>query len=174
MHAVIQGNREVIQQGLDLIQNMTREQYNYRAQPYIQSSVGEHLRHILDIFYALVHEEAQGFINYDIKRRGAEVESNVHQGIAELGEIADWLAGIDETKLGRSVQVNVEVTLKETRSISAKSTLARELAFVASHAAHHYALMSVAAKLGGISVDRKIGLAPNTASFVREEEACAQ
>ena len=66
------------------------------------------------------------------------------------------------------------MTLEETESTVIPTTEIRELVFVGSHAVHHYALISIIAQLQGIETEENLGIAPATASFLREESGCAQ
>ena len=51
--SVILGNVEAVQQGMRLIQSLTDEQYQYVAAPYVSSSIGQHFRHLIDLFCAV-------------------------------------------------------------------------------------------------------------------------
>ena len=61
-----------------------------------------------------------------------------------------------------------EVSLSETESVCISSSFIRELIFTSSHTVHHYALISVLAKLQGAKIQSGVGVAPATASFIRD------
>ena len=69
-----------------------------------------------------------------------------------------------------SIPVETEVALSDTLSVETLSQLEREVAFAASHATHHYALIKVLAILLGYKPDPELGFAPATATFLREQE----
>ena len=164
---VIQGNLEAIEQGIALLRKLTPQQYNHRARPLVQSTIGEHMRHVLDLYHSLMAADKDSFVDYDVRRRGAAVETCQATAIAELQAIARWLGALTEQQLAATVTVSSEVTLYEKTVAQTVSCLARELIFVGSHTVHHYATISILAKSCDVDVSDAFGLAPATASFVR-------
>jgi len=55
--------------------------------PLFDSTIGQHLRHILDLYMALIEPHGTGNINYDIRRRGIALEHQRAAGIAELRQV---------------------------------------------------------------------------------------
>lgn len=51
-------------------------------------------------------------------------------------------------------------------SVHLQSTLSRELVFASSHTVHHFALISVIARLQSVEVTSAFGVAPATASYL--------
>lgn len=182
VRCVIRGNLEVVEQGLRLISCLTDEQY-ISVTPPVKSSIAEHIRHILDMYFAIIRRDGD-IIDYDARRRGHLVERNKERARLELSEVRDWLALFDlgMENLGRNCErynnprlnIKTEVALEETESTIVPTTEVRELVFVGSHAVHHYALISIIAQLQGIETEENLGVAPATASFFREESGCAQ
>lgn len=74
----------------------------------------------------------------------------------------------------RVVRVKSEISLQKSASVTLESSLMRELVFVGSHTVHHYALIKVIANDQGLQVSSNFGIAPATASFLRNEVECAQ
>ena len=137
------------------------------------SSIGQHFRHILDMYLAVTPAlsavtSSPPVIDYDIRRRGAAVETERKSAIAELQDLEQALLN-RTTQLNLPVLVKTEVCLHSTRCASMHSTLARELAFISTHAVHHFALIQVLARLLGASVDKSVGLAPASASHQRAD-----
>ncbi|MFT5083286.1 MAG: hypothetical protein ACI9Y1_001327 [Lentisphaeria bacterium] len=193
IRSVIKGNIEAIDQGLRLVSALSDAQYQYIATPYVKSSVGQHFRHVVDMFFALINAKVLDCVDYDVRRRGASVESERLVAIAELERIRVWMLGCLDPAVLRSlakidsIAVQTEVTLEDTHSVVLSSNLVRELVFTSSHAVHHYALISVIAKFQGVELEENLGIAPATATFLRDEahsldapsadrqgEACAQ
>jgi len=185
--SILAGNVEAIDQGIRLLDSLTDDQYVYLAAPYVSSSIGQHFRHVLDMFTAISTCRAGALIDYDKRRRGADVEVSRERAIKELNVVRNWMdsrilelekGNID---LGEDVAIKTEVCIDETHSATLRSTMLRELVFTSSHAVHHYALISVIAKIQGISLEKNLGVAPATATFMRSEasieddrSACAQ
>jgi len=171
--SVIVGNIEAIDQGIELVGKLTDSQYCHVAAPYVQSSIGQHFRHVVDMFFAIVASSSEGIIDYDRRRRGAAIETERQAALNELAQAREAMQGLlSEIELlleQPPVAIKSEVTIEQTHSVVINSTTLRELIFTSSHAVHHYALISVIAKLQGISLDKNVGIAPATATFLRNE-----
>lgn len=182
VRCVIQGNLEVVEQGLRLLLSLTDEQY-INVTPPVKSSIAEHIRHILDMYFAIIRRDGDT-IDYDARRRGHCMERDKEQAQTELNEVRDWLRLFDlgMEKLSRNserynnprLNIKTEVALEDAASAIVPTTEVRELVFVGSHAIHHYALIDIGAKLQGIETEDYLGVTPATASFLREESGCAR
>lgn len=177
MNKLITGSVESVDQLLAFIEGLNDTEYQFVATPWFTSSIGQHLRHIVDLYLALMSEGMMGnapqqeCIDYDVRRRGAPVESRRDVGVAEMKAIRHWLTQITANDLASEVWVNTEVALTEQQSVAVKSSFARELCFASSHLTHHLAIMAAIAKMAGKTVDSALGLAPATATFTRLQEA---
>ncbi|WP_086932773.1 DinB family protein [Agarilytica rhodophyticola] len=175
VRSVVIGNIEAVDQGIGLIESLSDEQYQFVVTPYVKSTIGQHFRHVVDMFLAITAPKQEGLIDFDARRRGADIETCRTTAIAELQQIKDWMVVCLEhisgrlPKLEQHVLVQTEVTIEETHSVTIPTTTLRELIFASSHAVHHYALISVIAKLQGVELDENLGVAPATATFLREE-----
>jgi len=175
LSCVIDGNNEVLGQANTVLLRLTDAQYRSVNDAYGCSSIGQHFRHILDMYRAVTPALSAApspapIIDYDVRRRGAAVETERKSAIAELQDLKHAL--INRTApLDLQVEVKTEVCIDSTRCASMRSTLARELAFISSHAVHHFALIQLLARLLGASVDKSVGLAPASASHQRAEQS---
>lgn len=187
---VIRGNIEAIHQGIDLISSLSDEQYVHIASPYVSSSIGAHFRHVVDMYNALmvndVNKQTVGIVDYDVRRRGALIEERRDVALEELQSLERWImqlvdnmpescdVDVPSKQKCQSILVKNEVTLSDSHSVIVESSLVRELIFVGSHAVHHYALIQVIAKLQGVVLSGSLGVAPATATFLREQSAKAE
>ena len=78
-----------------------------------KSSIGEHLRHILDLFFALAKQPDIGVVDYDHRRRGAPVETDLLVGISELQEIKSMVRSIEN----RSNLMSLSPSCQKQRSL---------------------------------------------------------
>lgn len=174
LESVIEGNIEALAQGAELVSSLTDEQYCQIVTDYAHSSIGEHFRHIIDLFLAVTTGYPNRLVNYDLRRRGTQVERCRQTALTELADIQQWLCHfLDQYQRDNmsdddlSVEVISEVSLVKTEAVSVQSSYIRELIFVGSHAVHHYALIAILAKLQGVKVKDSFGIAPTTASYLR-------
>ena len=166
---IVQGNLEAIDQLAKFINGLSSMEYQFTDSELYESSIGQHLRHVLDLYHALIHPEQPDVIDYDKRRRGLPLESHKEPAMLELAEIHQWLGHLTEQQLGATHTVKTEILLSSSISVTMPSSLARELCFTSSHLIHHLAQMASIAKLAGHSVDNNIGQAPATVSFIRNE-----
>lgn len=171
--SIVAGNIQAIDQALSFLHQLNDAQYTSVQAPYVTSSIGQHMRHIVDVFFAITCRVDPVTIDYDVRRRGAEIETSRIVAIEELHQVRDWMASFeilpDAINQNHPINIRTEVALEDTQSVELPTTIARELVFTSSHAVHHFALISIIAKLQGIELDESFGLAPATATFIRNE-----
>ena len=170
MHKVILGSIEVLHQLVQFIQQLDDESYSCSPQPLFDSPIGNHVRHILDIYQALMQDQ-HSLIDYDQRRRGADVESKRVAALKELIIIENWLMALDSSEFETVKIVKTEVCVSQQNSEKFTSTLGRELCFASSHATHHLALLVAIAKSMNIKINGQLGIAPATATFLRKQQA---
>lgn len=163
----VAGNLEAISQGLELCNQLDQASYNHKAVPYVQSSIGEHLRHIIDLYLAVKDETKVGVVDYDHRRRGAQVETDLETGINELMQVKTWLEQLTDSELAKSVSILSEASIATQQVCEMPSTMRRELLFVASHTIHHFALIKVIAVHCNVETSEHLGYAPATATYLR-------
>jgi len=115
------------------------------------------MRHIADHYRALEKIE-NGVLSYQSRRRNTLIESVVHVAIAEFSEIERILTVLQPGPIA----VIAEVNFLGGASVSVDSSIARELAFVASHAVHHHAMIAVLLHALGKQPPANLGVAPAT------------
>ena len=169
MNKIAASNLESLDQMITFIDSLSDAEYQYVPKPLFDSSIGQHLRHILDLFIALVNSTKEE-VNYDIRRRGAPVETDKQLGLIELNDIRVWVSKASDKDINRNILVHTETALNNQQTDIFKSSFGRELCFASSHLVHHLAIMAAIAKMAGKEVDSKLGLAPATATYVRELE----
>lgn len=165
---VQQGCLDTLQQGLNFLQSLEDRHYVHVAAPHVTSSIGEHFRHLLDVFQAIV--KGDNCIDYNLRRRGHAVETCRSQAMAEMTEIMAWVSAKSNTELKAPVTVISEVTLSETLSCEMTSSLEREFTFAALHASHHFAMAKVSISLLDRQcdgVDENFGIAPATLTYLK-------
>lgn len=171
MIPVVKGNLETIQQAQGLLDSLDDSSYCHICTPHINSSIGQHIRHIIDNYLVIVNGFSKKHIDYNLRRRGAKVETCLTTAKQELNNIKQWLLTLSQEALATPVTIVSEVCLEEEQSDHLVSSLHRELIFVASHCIHHMALIGVAVKLQNLETPKHFGLAPATATYVRQQES---
>ena len=158
---------EVVGQAKACLNSLTPEQYRQVLTPHFSASVGQHMRHILDHYLAIMKGEETGVIDYDQRSRGSDLELQPDAALACWDDVTTWLAAACQQADSQAVNIQTEISIKRQSVTCCQSTLARELVFAASHAIHHFSLISVITSLQGITLDAELGIAPATASHLR-------
>jgi len=170
MQQIINGSIEALDQIIDFIKRLDNTSYHQVPTPLFDSSIGQHLRHILDLYQPLLTLNHSQTINYDIRRRGISLETVRNDGLSELQQIKTWLSHLTPNRLVQSLQISTQVSIVNSSPIQCMSSFARELCFASSHLVHHLALMVAIVKYLGQPVDAQLGLAPSTAIFLRNQQ----
>jgi len=132
------------------------------------SSIGAHVRHILERFQCFLAGLPEQAIDYDARKRDKSLESNPQSAAFALASI---LRRIDELDLsqfannGNIAAANVSVRESvhpQLGAVLVNSTLERELLSLISHSIHHLAIIAMLAKPLGYEFGDDFGKAPST------------
>jgi len=147
----------LLEDGLDLIEALSDEDYGFLADEGIWSSPGAHTRHLLDYVDCLVVGLDARRVDYVARKRRLDVERSREAGLAALRDAIETLR--------RLVAFDERLVL-EVRADAGEdwcgSTLARELRFVASHAIHHHALIRLTLSRRGVEAPPEYGVSAST------------
>lgn len=125
------------------------------------STIGQHVRHLLDHYAAILTCREGGEINYDHRERGTAVERKPSSAAEHARSLAGQLSGLASDRLCSAVHVRVMVNADGCEAVLG-STLERELAFAAHHAIHHQAMIAAMAREFGLATPEGFGKAPST------------
>jgi hypothetical protein len=169
-HAItLEDQLETVQQAKAYLLGLSAENYQVVIKPHFASSAGAHMRHILDHYLALKDGLNQGLINYNKRNRYSSVESCPKTALLQWQKVEQWLKEVSQLDTDISLTVVCETSVNKTQNTQTKSTLARELVFVSSHAVHHFSLLAVINSLLGNKDEINFGIAPSTATYVRQQ-----
>ena len=157
----------IIEQGLDLLSHLDEETYASPSPELKLSSIGEHYRHHLDYVAAFSRGLKDGEIDYDDRRRDQQIATKLEVAAEKTRELIAWLEDVNTEKMPREVIVRQLTCDNGDRRPSIHSTIDRELAFLISHAMHHYAIMGLAARIKGKSHPENLGVMPSTLKYER-------
>jgi uncharacterized damage-inducible protein DinB len=169
MQNIIDSSIEIFDQLNDFIESIDDDIYQDNSSTLFESSIGQHLRHILDIYHALIRNMADDIVDYDIRLRGSSVEASRGDALRTLHEIRAWLAGLCPHEITRNVKIRTEIAISEQHSSVLDTSFARELFFASNHTRHHLALMVTIAKVLGCNIGKHYGVAPATATYNRAQ-----
>jgi uncharacterized damage-inducible protein DinB len=152
----------ILEQGEDLLQSVSSEEFGRRNPQIFNGSIGGHYRHCLDHFSSWLRGFGAGEVNYDHRERDPRIETEPEFALCATRETRDALQRVRAEGLARPVMACCEVSYEHGDSPRTASSYSREMVYVVAHAIHHYALISVMARLMGVSLPVHFGVAPST------------
>ncbi|WP_163834260.1 DinB family protein [Spartinivicinus ruber] len=165
MKATIQGNLAVLSQAFKLIKQLSADDYHTPIPP-LNSSIGQHIRHVLDHYLHLQRWEPGTPLDYDQRKRGTDIEFNPVAALQQIEALQEWLERL--LYLDNQPMTLCSLVVDNPSPVTCATSFQRELLFSASHAVHHYALISVILKLKKIPVDDTFGVAPATLQYQQQ------
>ena len=149
-----------LNRGISLLNSINDDQYaNNSTAPYY-SSIGIHMRHILDVFNCIFEGIENGQIDLTARQRNELAETKVAVGLDYFDRIIALLNEVREEDLDRLVEVKDDLGLG---MITANYTIAAALIQAHSHAIHHFASIGYIISQMGINLpDGDFGYNPTT------------
>ncbi len=129
-------NTQILSDLKTLLFQLTDEQYNASLQLINGSSVGQHIRHVLDFYSCLL--EGTSLISYDQRKRELGISEDKNQALEKIEEIELFISKLD---LNRSVLLEQKMA---DSYFQIQSTFERELLYVMEHSIHHFAIVKIA------------------------------
>lgn len=155
---------EAVAQVIELV-DISRNIY-HRKTPFASSTIGKHVRHVIDHFHAYQRGIESGCIDYNLRNRCGDIETKPLLAITQLGAFNQWLdsSPVDSFELS----LVTEVSTRDCLSVTLQSNSHRELVYLLNHTYHHIALAATLARTLDVSPPERLGVAPATASYLRD------
>jgi hypothetical protein len=132
--------------------------------PAFGDTAGPHLRHVIEHHEALLMPLQAGVADYDRRARDRQLERQPALARQRLLALQRCLRAHAEADLSAPVRVPGLAGQHGESAFAVMSTFGRELAYVASHAVHHHALLRAHCVQHGLIVAETFGVAPATAA----------
>ncbi len=156
--------KEVLTQLMDTIGQLNADVYTQKIPLLGDSSIGEHTRHIIELFQQLNDGYQSGTVDYDQRKRDVRIQREIDVALECTAHLIAQLEKPDKRLLLSTVYNSHETEL-ETNYL-------RELMYNVEHCIHHQAIIKVALLyLGSAHVDENFGVAKSTLIY---KKACAQ
>lgn len=150
--------RQSLDELIDLLDQLSDQDYAKSCQALSNATIGEHTRHILEMFQCLENSYDRGILNYDDRERNNKIQTETE--FAKRGIIAIKTGLRSKNKLMYLEQVIDGLTIR------IQSNYYRELLYNLEHCIHHQALIKVAVlQFQNILVDENFGVARSTIEY---------
>ena len=142
----------------EILIQISSSDYSLPCTELSNTSIGEHTRHIIEMFQCLLLEYKSGTINYDNRKRNKLIQTETDYAILQIEEI---LLEINKPNKELILQQNGvdEVVVLNTNYY-------RELVYNLEHCIHHQALIKIGLQLNFYyPVDKNFGVAFSTIEY---------
>ncbi|WP_055443572.1 DinB family protein [Lacinutrix himadriensis] len=159
MNIVLQSSLFTLNKSRILLSNLSDEKLSDVSIPPYFSSVGSHIRHILD-FYDCIFNVVDNEVDLTARKRNLDVENCCNTAICYLDTIINKLEDLNDKDVKQQIVVIDDLGLGKTKI---DYTFAALLAQANSHTIHHYAIISyILDRLGVTIEDATFGYNPTT------------
>ena len=157
---MIEAIKHNLERGINLLNYISDEDYsNTTIAPYY-SSIGGHMRHVLDVFDCVFEGLDSNSINLINRKRNEKAENFTADGVTYFNEVIQKLQSLDTQEYNTMVTVTDDLGLGV---VTANYTLSAMLIQAHSHAIHHFASVGyIISQLGIELPDEDFGFNPTT------------
>jgi uncharacterized damage-inducible protein DinB len=165
--SLIASNISLLGQARQAVASLTEAQYA-NAPDGFHSSIGQHVRHILDHYRSLLN--AQGdLVDYEKRERNLDVQNDPKTALIHISQVSQQLFELP----ARRLRLQIEDCHADARMLTAETSTERELMFVLSHTVHHFAIIGIYLRVLGVAAPADFGVAPSTLRFQQQQARTA-
>lgn len=160
MRDLVEHNISVLTQVDTILVQLSDEELMRGHSILFGSSVGQHIRHILEFYQCLLSAVGTGSFSYDRRQRDLQIETEVAAARASVA----WSTRHLE-QLGADRELRMDSDLPGVPlGTGAVTTLKRELLYLADHGVHHLAMVRIALEqaLPHVRIQGQLGVAVST------------
>lgn len=150
-----------------IIHQLSDAEFTEKLELLNGSSIGQHVRHVLEFYICLSEGIKTGEVDYDKRVRNLRIENNPYYAIRLIDELSKVFCcdEIAETPLTNTIEFNgVDVV--------ANSSVRRELIYLIEHSIHHYAIIGIALRshFRHVEIPYNFGVAYSTSKHKKSLE----
>ena len=151
----------------DTILQLTNQQYQHPCNQLSGGSIGQHCRHVIELFKELLMGYEMGAVNYEKRQRDIILETNLDQAIIQINDILNNIQKPD-----KHLQLYYHLGQGETE-FELSTNYFRELFYNLEHSVHHMALIRIGIQaITNLEIPESFGVAEATMQYRRN--LCAQ
>lgn len=149
---------------IDLLHQLPDSEYAKPCPQLSNATIGEHTRHIIEMFQCLENFYDSGLVNYDKRERNTQIQTSATFAIQSIQKVQENL-----DKADKKIELQQIIDGEEIRI---DSNYHRELLYNLEHCIHHQALIKVAIlQCDNVQIDANFGVARSTIEY---RNTCAQ
>ncbi len=146
---------------------LTQEQYKQPSETLFNATIGQHVRHIIELYVCLYNGYESGIVNYEKRKRDTRIETDKDFA----NELMQMIAG-NLDKANKDLVLEASYDDESSETIVVKTNYKRELIYNLEHTVHHMALIRVGInEVSSIKIPDGFGVASST---IKYRKLCAQ
>ena len=159
--------QQVFLQLTDSLNQLRHDQYNHSCSNLSGNTIGQHVRHIIEMFQCLEDGYGKGEVDYEKRKRDKQIETDKEFATYLLKEISRQIS-----RENKSLFLLTYYDELQEKPEKISTNYFREIAYNLEHTIHHMALIRVGLReLGDLKVDDSYGVASSTLKYRKQ---CAQ
>ncbi len=149
---------------VSLLNQLSNDDFTSPCKGLSNSTIGEHTRHIIEMFQCLENQYESGVVNYDKRNRDYRIQTSTDFALQCIAAVKSQLEKTDKAIVLQQIVDGEELRID--------SNYFRELLYNLEHCIHHQALIKVAVlQLEHLQIDEDFGVARSTIEYRKQ---CAQ
>ena len=159
--------QNVFVQLTESLNELTDAEYTQPCKALFNATIGQHVRHIIELFLCLQEGYETGVINYEKRKRDYKIETERNFAIRLMQDIYHCVE-----RPNIELVMQVEDYSDDTGPIEIPTNYYREIAYNLEHTIHHMALIRVGINdISKVVLSQEFGVAYSTIKYWKE---CAQ
>jgi uncharacterized damage-inducible protein DinB len=162
-----QAIKNVFEQLSHSLDQLSDEQYRQPGKILFGASIGQHVRHVIELFICLNQGYETGTVNYENRKRDIRIETDRIFANDLLQMIANNLG-----KANKDLLLEAAYDETSTDTVTVATNYSREIIYNLEHTVHHMALIRVGInEVSSIDIPDGFGIASST---IKYRNSCAQ
>lgn len=156
----------------EFLHSITEKNYLKKLDILSGSTIGQHVRHIVEFYIAVLESMEGGVVCYDNRKRNLQLETDLNYTIQTIQSIS---LNLEKATKDRSLILRTTYDGNSNYSVEVITSFYRELGYCIEHSIHHQALIKIGAisQRPELNLPENFGIAPATIKY-RKEQVCAR
>ncbi len=151
----------------DSIRQISNDEYKTPSRILTNTTIGQHVRHIIELFLCLEQGYATGVVNYEKRERDYRIETDKEFALDLMMDVFNCLE-----QRNKDLILEAEDYCEHVQTVSVPSNYYRELAYNLEHTIHHMALIRVGInEVSTVQLPEEFGVSYST---IKYRQQCAQ
>jgi len=148
----------------ETLNQLSNEEYMQPSKILLNATIGQHVRHIIELFQCLEKGYDEGVVNYEKRKRDYQIETNKELATSLLKAVYQTIE-----RPNKEITLEAEDYYDRMEIASIPSNYYRELAYNLEHTIHHMALIRVGVnEVSTIELPDEFGVAYSTVKYRKQ------